>query len=161
MAGGLGTLVLEIGANVARFTEDMGRMSAIAEVNGKRMEAAFNIAGNALKAVAISAAALETFSILREHIEKAIESSAGLVQLAERTGATVENLSALAAVARLSGTDIEEVATGLGKLAKSMVDAEAGGAKTTAAFAAIGISVDELKGKNPDEVFLKIAQRLA
>lgn len=161
MAGGLGSLVLEIGANVARFTEDLGRMSAIAEANGKRMEAAFTLAGNALKSIAIGATALETFNYLREGIDKAIESSAGLVRLAERTGAAVENLSALAAVAKLSGTDTEEVATGLQKLAKAMADAGDGGAKTTAAFAAIGISVEQLKGQQPDQVFLKIAQQMA
>lgn len=161
MSGSLGSLVVEIGANVARWTEDAGRLAAIAEINGKRMEAAFNIAGNALKSIVVGAAALETFNLLREGINKSIEASAGLVQLAERTGATVENLSALAAVARLSGTDQEELAGGLTKLAKSMADAADGGAKTTAAFKAIGISVKDLRGLQPDAVFLKIAQQMA
>lgn len=161
MAGGLGSLVLEIGANVAKFTEDMGRVSAIAEASGRRMEAAFNLAKRAIQGIVIEESGRRTFEYLKEAIDKSIESSAGLVQLSERTGATVENLSALSAVAKLSGTDTEELATGLQKLAKSMVDAESGGTKTSAAFQAIGINVKSLAGLNPDQVFLKIAQQLA
>ncbi len=41
---------------------------------------------------------------VKKKIEDAITSAAGLQQLSERTGATASNLSALAAVAKLSAT---------------------------------------------------------
>lgn len=160
MSAGLGSLVLEIGANVARWAEDAGKMAAIAEANGRRMEAAFNLAGRALKGIVAEEVVRRSFEFLAEGINKSVEASAGLVLLAERTGASVENLSALAAVAKLSGTESDVYASALTKLAKSMADAGDGGAKTTAAFNAIGISVKDLEGKNPDQVFLKIAQQL-
>jgi hypothetical protein len=69
-------------------------------------------------------------------------------------------LSGLAGIAKLSGTGTDELAGGLQKLSKSMVDAQNGGYKTAASFKAIGISTDELKGKRPDEEFKLIADRL-
>src|SRR5262249_12118173 len=45
-------------------------------------------------------------------------------------------------------------------LSKSMIDAQDGGAKSTEAFRAIGISVSDLKSKKPDEAFQLIAQKM-
>lgn len=159
--GSLANLAVEISANVARWSTDMNRMATIAETNSARVNSAIGSVKTLVAGLGVEEIVRRSYDLLAESINHAIEASAGLIDLATRTGATVENLSALAAVAKLSGTDIETAALAMQKLAKSMVDAEDGGAKTTAAFDAIGIKVKDLKGLNPDEVFLKIAQQLA
>lgn len=156
----LGSLVVEVAANVARFQSDMGKVAQIAENNARQMDKAFGIVTKSLQALGGAFVMGLTFDKVKDKIEGVVASAAGLQQLAERTGATVENLSGLAAVAKLSGTDTDSLATGLQKLSKSMVDAETGGTKTTAAFKSIGIGVADLQGKKPDEVFLKIAKSL-
>lgn len=157
----LGSLVVEVSANIAKWQSDAGKMAAIAEQNALKMEKAFGLVTTSLKTLGAGFAVGLTFDKIKEKIEATIASAAGLQQLSERTGATVEGLSALASVAKLSNTDTEALATGLQKLAKSMNDANNGGAKSVAAFQSIGLSVSDLKNLRPDEAFLKISNRLA
>lgn len=157
----LGSVVVELSANLAKFQSDMGRAAQIAEDRMKQIDKAVGFVKNGLSAIGLGFALGATVDKVKEKIEDAIASAAGLQQLSERTGAAVESLSGLAAVAKLSGTDMDSLAGALQKLSKAIVDAQNGGAKTTAAFNAIGIAVDELKGKGPDQVFKLIADRLA
>jgi lambda family phage tail tape measure protein len=157
----LGSVVVELSANLAKFQSDMGRAAQIAEDRMKQIDKAVGLVKTGLGAIGLGFALGATVEKVKEKIEGAIASAAGLQQLSERTGAAVESLSGLAAVAKLSGTDMDSLAGGLQKLSKAIVEAQNGGAKTSAAFNAIGIAVDELKGKGPDQVFKLIADRLA
>lgn len=157
----LGSLVVEVAANVARFQSDMGKVAQIAEQNMARVDRTIGLISTSLKALGAGFAVGLTIEKVKGNITAAVESAAGLQQLAERTGATVEGLSGLASAAKLSGTDADALAVGLQKLSKSMVDAQAGGKASQAAFEAIGVSVKSLKGQTPDQVFVTIANRLA
>jgi hypothetical protein len=157
----LGSLVVELSANVARFQSDLGRADQIAQDAAKRIDEKFGLVKNTLASFGVGLASAFTFDAIEKKIEGVIESAAGLKELSERTGATVEHLSALSGVAKLSGTDTDALAGGLQKLSKSMVDAENGGAKTTAAFAALGIGTKDLAQQKPEDVFLRIATQLA
>ncbi|SFB02670.1 phage tail tape measure protein, lambda family [Collimonas sp. OK607] len=157
----LGSVVVELSANLAKFQSDMGKAAQIAEDRMKQIDKAVGLVKTGLGAIGLGFALGATVDKVKEKIEGAIASAAGLQQLSERTGAAVESLSGLAAVAKLSGTDMDSLAGGLQKLSKAIVDAQNGGAKTTAAFNAIGIAVDDLKGKGPDQVFKLIADRMA
>jgi len=159
MSGALGSLVVEVAANVARFQSDMGKIAQIAENRARQIDNAMNIVSNSLKALGAAAVVGLTFEKMRSQVQGAIDSAAGLKDLAERTGGTVEKLSGLAGVARLTGTSTDELAGGIQKLAKAMNEAENGGKTQTAAFQAIGISTKELRGLRPDEVFEKIARK--
>src|SRR6267378_1687785 len=160
MAGSLGSLVVDISANVARFASDMDAVRKTAETSAQRMDGAFKSVLGTLKQIGVALSVAEGFALLKEHIEGAIEAAASLEKLSQRTGATVEGLANLSATAKLTNTDNDQLAVGLQKLSKSMIDAANGGQKTTAAFQAIGISTKDLIGQKPDEVFRLIAQRL-
>jgi ribosomal protein S17E len=161
MAGGsLGSLVVEISANVAKWSADMTQVAQVAERTAARVDDAFTAAGKALVGLASAASLIEVFDLMKEKIEGAIEAAAGLEQISQRTGATVAGLADLALVAKLSGTGTDELAGGLQKLAKAMLAAENGNAKAVAAFSAIGLSIQQLQGLKPDEVFKIIAERL-
>lgn len=160
-AGQLGSLRVEVAANVARFQSDMGKVAQIAQNNANQVQKAFDVVGTSLKALGAGFAVGITIDKVKANIEGAVKAAAGLQQMAERTGATVEGLSGLASAAKLSGTDTDALAGGLQKLSKAMVDAQGGGKLTTAAFGAIGMSVKDLKGQTPDQTFLAIALRLA
>jgi len=157
----LGSLVVSLEANIVRFQSDLGRAAAIAEQRMGQIDKSIGIVNTAIKSLGAGLVVGLTMDRIKDKIQGAIAAAAGLQALSERTGATVEGLSALASVAKLSGTDTESLATGLQKLAKTMVDAEHGGQKSAEAFRAIGISIDEIRGKQPDEVFLLVSNRLA
>lgn len=157
----VGSLVVDLSANVAKFQSDMGKAAAIAEERLAQIDKMTGIVKGSLMALGAGFAATMTFDAIKSKIEGAIESAAGLQQLSERTGATVEALSGLVSVAKLSDTSMEDLAGGLQKLSKSVIDAENGGKKTVATFDAIGLSVKDIQDKKPEDVFKAIADRLA
>lgn len=156
----LGSLVVELSANIARFQSDMGKAQQVAEDAIKRIDGAAALLKTTFATLGAGFISALTLDAVKDKIEGIIASTAGLERLAERTGATVEGLSALSATAKLSNTDTEALATGLQKLSKSVLAAEEGGAKAETAFARIGISIADLKNKRPDEIFLQLALQL-
>ena len=124
------------------------------------MESAFNAVRSVAANIFAGLTAGLSVGVFVKLVSDSIAATASLKELSERTQSTVEGLSAIGAVAKLSGTDLESVATALQKLAKSQIDAIDGGKKTTEAFRAIGISTKELIGLKPDELYALIAKRL-
>ncbi|MBC7601957.1 MAG: hypothetical protein H7255_04755 [Ramlibacter sp.] len=157
----IGALVVSLEANIAKFQSDMGKAAAEAEKRAKEIDQHFGLIKKGLASVGIGFALGATFDTIKGKIEGVIQSAAGLQQLSEKTGSTVESLSGLVGVAKLSGTGTDELAGGLQKLSKAMIDAENGGKKTTAAFEAIGISTEDIKKKSPADTFLLISNQLA
>jgi hypothetical protein len=161
MSGSLGSLVVEVAANVARFQSDMGRIAYIAQQNASLVQRAFDTAGNALKAIGVGLSVGIAFDTVKTKIDSALRSAAGLEDLAQRTGGTIEGLSRLSSIAQVSGTSTDSLATGLQRLAKSMVEAEQGGATAVAAFSALGISTKNLASQRPEDIFVRVATELA
>lgn len=93
-------------------------------------------------------------------IANTIKFAAALDDMAERTGATVENLSALSGVAKIGGHDLGMVETSVIKLNKALhgSDDEAKGAAK--AIAALGLSIEDLRQKDPAQAMLDIAKAL-
>lgn len=156
----LATLSIDLVAKLAELTTSLAQGVSQVEGAAAKMRAAFDtvkLAAAGIVGGLVSGLSVVGFARL---ISGAIESAASLKELSERTQSSVEGLSAISAVAKLSGVDIESVGTALQKLAKSQVDAIDGGKKTGEAFRSIGISVKDLVGLKPDEVFLLIAKQL-
>lgn len=96
-------------------------------------------------------------------IDSGISAMASLRRLSDQTGATVESLSALRSVAKLSGTDMEQVALGAAKLSKAMLEvAQTGAGKSATAFKALGVEVLGSTGqlRASDQVMQEVAQKL-
>ena len=153
----IGSLVVTLEANMAQYATDMGRAAAIAEQRAKQISKAVGSIQNALGAIGIGLSITAVFSQLKTSIDNAIKSAADLDDFADKTGATVEGLSALSNVAKFSAVSSDQLAISLGFLSKTLIDAENGGKRSSAAFNSIGLSVKELKGLKPDEVFVKVA----
>ncbi|NJD24074.1 MAG: phage tail tape measure protein [Betaproteobacteria bacterium] len=104
--------------------------------------------------------ALLSFSAFKEGIENTIKFAAALDDMAERTGASVENLSALAGVAKIGGHELASVEAGMQKLAKALhlTDDETKGAGK--ALAALGLSIEDLRSKDTAEAMLEVARAL-
>jgi hypothetical protein len=82
-------------------------------------------------------------------------------KLSQKTGVAVEELSALNYAAQLSDVSTDSLATAFKKLAVNQSDAIKGTGEAKDAFAAIGISVADLKAKSPDQLLKTIADRFA
>jgi hypothetical protein len=153
----IGTLTIEMAANVARIRSDMD--AAKSTVNGA-MDSIKNAAGMAAKALGAIGVGLSVGAAVKGLYDltiDAMKAQAALKGLSETTGATVEWLSSIRVVAKLAGTDMEAISGGLTKLAKNI---ETGSSEADKGLRAIGLSSKELQGLNTDQQFDKIAKAL-
>lgn len=150
-------LSIDIEARLAQFQSSLDNISRQGEQTASRLNSAFGglkttIAG---LVAGLSAGALVSF------FEHSIDAAAQLDDLAERTGASVEELSKLSQVARISGTNIEIVETFLVKLNKALHDTDEEAKGANRALEAIGLSAAELRGLDPAEAMRRVAVALS
>lgn len=152
----LANLVVNLEANIASFTRDMQKASQQTNDAMNRIQKAADFANNALKLVGVGF----TIDLLVGHVNRSIDALANLDDMAQKTGSSVENLSKLGKVAAMTSTDFGAVDAALVKLSKSMADVDGNGGKVRKAMESIGLSVDDIKNKDPGQVFVEITRRL-
>ena len=84
-----------------------------------------------------------------------------LDKMSARTGMSVENLSALTFAAERSGTSIEDIEKASRKLSQNFTDLSLGSAGAAEKFGLLGLGMEDLQGKTPDEMFDIVADRLS
>jgi hypothetical protein len=151
----LAKLSIDLEAKLASFDADLKRAAASAEQTGSQFASAFGLAKSAL------AGFVGAFSVgtLVEFFKRTATGVDNLNDLADATGASVQNLSALEDVAARTGTGFDVVGDALIKLNKALGDA-APGSSQEAAFKAINLSVAELKTLDPVEALQRVARAL-
>lgn len=155
----IGTLIFEMAANTARLQQDMSKAQSTVKGAMDSIGAAVNTVKSALAALGIGLGMHEFASF----VTGGIESVAMLERLSQRTGITVETLSALRSVAAASRTDMDSVAAMVGKLDKNMLEfAQSGAGKAAKAFAQLGYTQDQVREglKNLDAFLPEFSQRL-
>jgi lambda family phage tail tape measure protein len=90
-----------------------------------------------------------------------VKGAAALDDMAEKTGASVEKLSALASVARVSGVEIQTVEAGLIKFAKALNGVDSETSKAQQAFKTLGLDPEKLRTLDTAEAFQVLAKRLS
>lgn len=134
-------------------------------------------ANSAIKAhESISASAIAMGAALGAVYEqigaKALEATKSLVMgfadagaqidiLHQRTGMSTEAISALTEAAKLTGASIEGLDVGIKKMNATVFAAAEGNAKATTTFTELGLKVNDLKGLQPDAMFVTVADALA
>jgi hypothetical protein len=84
-----------------------------------------------------------------------------LVDMSQRTGASVEALSELGYAAEQSGADLATLEGGLRKMQKAVVAAAGGSDAAVATLSRLGLTAQQLQRLSPDQQFELIADRLA
>lgn len=84
-----------------------------------------------------------------------------LTDMSDRTGLSTETLGELDYAATKSGTSLETLEGSLAKMGNKLVDAAAGSKTARAAFATLGLSVEQLSQLSPDQQFERIAQAIS
>lgn len=140
-------------------TRDIERQ---ASERAKAIETAFTGMAKSMAAplagAAIGLGGIASLDALKNSIDNAISGFAGLKDAAEKTGASVENLSALKGVAKIGDHDFAEVESGLIRLNKALhgTDDESKGAGK--ALAALGLDLQTLRDSDPAEAMLALAK---
>ncbi|HYE32163.1 MAG TPA: hypothetical protein VEH27_12095 [Methylomirabilota bacterium] len=83
-----------------------------------------------------------------------------MVDLSAATGISTDKLQAWEYAAKQSGSSVEAVAKGLKDIQLSMVAAVGGNEKELDAFARMGVSLQDLKTKRPEDIFEQVARHI-
>lgn len=131
---------------------------------GGELVSAFDKAKSALTGFALGAtgigAGLGIAAIIGQ-VDKTIESMAALKDLGEKTGASIQALSAMSATAKQAGLGLDVVETGLVRMSKAMsgADDEAKGAGH--ALDVLGLSARELRTHDTADALKLVSDKLA
>jgi hypothetical protein len=172
----LGVLTLDLIAKTGGFEAGMDKAARVADKRtrdierqaierAKAIETAFTGMAKSMMAplagAVIGVAGIKSIDSLKSAIEGAISGFAGLKDSAEKTGASIANLSALKGVAKIADFDFTEVESGLIRLSKALhgTDDESKGAGK--ALAALGLDMQSLRDMDPAQAMLALAKAQA
>jgi hypothetical protein len=152
----LGSIRVALGLDTAQFEAGANKSRSIARGMSKDIESSFKSAKIAVEGLVAAFAV----GALTEQIKKSLQYAAAIGETATTLGVTTKQLQEYRFAAQQSGVAQEALEGGLQRLTVSIGKAEVGSKAQIKAFNAIGISVDQLKGKNTGQVFDKIADGL-
>jgi hypothetical protein len=163
----LGRLSASIILDVAEFTVGGENAKKIAAATATDIDRTFTALESKVKAtmggIGAAMAAGLGVAAMKDTFDKYAEGAAGLVDLAAKAGTTVEKLSGLGLAAKVSGTSMDELAMGLEKLSKGIVNSNTETAGAGKALAFLGVSAYDANGHLKDSATLmeEIAPKLA
>lgn len=141
----LGSLVLELSANVGRLQTDMQKAVGIVDRGAAGMKRAASLASSALAGLGAGLIGGLSVGALSSVIKSVADYGDHLNDLSKSTGATVEQLSFLDFAAKKSGSSLDGLTSGIARMQKNLIEVSQGGGKqAAAAFNALGISASTL-----------------
>jgi hypothetical protein len=161
--GTLGRLVVSLEANIAQFQSDLGRAEYQMQQFGQRIDAISGGATSALKGIGLAMAGIGaglSISAIEDKFHSITSGLAGLKEMSEKTGASVENLSAMAAVARIAGVEMGSVEMGAIKMAKALAGADDTAKGAGHALEYLGLSAKQMRGMDTAEAMQLVATRM-
>ncbi|AHN77412.1 hypothetical protein DA70_09565 [Pandoraea pnomenusa] len=153
----IGTITVDLLAKTGSFETDVNRAAKLAEKRAKEIDAAFSKLG---VGIGLGLTAAGGAAVLLG--KNAIDQLAELDDAAQKTGASVENLSKIQQSTMAFNHNFGDVETAISRLAKGMASVDDETNKTNKALAALGVSGKDAAGnlRDPSEVMIDIAKRL-
>jgi len=160
----LGSLVVSLEANMARFNDDMNRASQVTQQAMAQVEAATSAAATSIKTIGFAMAGIAagvSFQALINQFDAVVASATGLKDMAEKTGASIENMSGLAAVAKLVGQDMTAVEGAMTKFAKNLAGTSDESKGTAHALDTLGLKMRDLRQMDSADALKLVADKMA
>lgn len=134
---------LGLSVNAAEFAEGLAWEHAL-EKGAEKLKEAFE----------------EFPELMKESIEQTAQFGEDMEVLAQKTGIGVEAIQKLGYAATLSHSSAEEMTTALGHLARNIEGAKEGSKEAVKGFTDLGISMEDVRTKSPEEMVFIIADRM-
>ncbi|QDH59489.1 phage tail tape measure protein [Pandoraea pnomenusa] len=153
----IGTITVDLLAKTGSFETDVNRAAKLAEKRAKEIDAAFARLGVGI-GLGLTAAGGAAVLIGKN----AIDQLAALDDAAQKTGASVENLSKIQQSTMAFNHNFDEVDSAISRLAKGMATVDDESNKTNKALAALGVSAKDAGGslRDPAQVLIDVAKSL-
>lgn len=137
----LGTLTIDLAANLAGLESDLGKAQRLFDKNARNFER--TVKGTAKVAAGIAAGAAVGLSAM---VKSSIDSADALSKQSQVVGVAIEDLSKLKYAAELSDVGFEALTTGLKKFDKNITEAAKGTGAQADAFKILGINLKNNDG---------------
>lgn len=95
-----------------------------------------------------------------DSVKETAEYGENMEVLAQKTGIGVESIQKLGYAAQLSHSSAEDLQTGLAHLSREIEKAKDGGEEAQKAFHKIGISMEDVRKKSPEDIFFQLADQV-
>lgn len=153
------SLLIELGANVARLQQDMDRAGRVVDRWSRNTEGAVST----IKAAFAGLGAAIGVGSFVAGMQRAIDKADGFDEMAQKIGATVEAVSELTYAFDRESVSQEAAMKGLKTLSSAMFEASQGGREAVAMFKGMGVEFETLPGvlRPTDEVLLDLSERFA
>lgn len=155
-----GSIIVDLLMRTGAFETDSGRAAKLAEKRAKEIQKSFERAGAGVRDAFTGLFAGLTVGAAVAGFKAVVNQLDALNDVADATGASIENISALEDIGRRTGAGIETVETALVKLNQALNTAADPKSSAAAALDAIGLSAKELSTLDPAQALLKVAQAL-
>ena len=146
-----GSLLVDIGLSIARLQSDMGKATRLFASGMKQMAGDVSFLKNSLVSL-VSVGSLAALA------KSAMDLGGQFTDMASKSGAAASDLMALSYPAKMVGVEVEEVGNAFRFMQKNIAAAENETSDAAMAFGILGIKLSELKGKDPTQQFLRIAE---
>lgn len=156
----IGAIRAEATLEGGKFVSGAKKIQQSAKQTETQLKKSFGVMGSAVKGFGLSLASGLSIGLLSNAIKKALDYAGSLGEIAQQLGVTTKDLQVFRFAAGQVGVSQEELETGLSKLTITLGKVAAGAKAPIAALNAIGVSVDEIKGKDTGEAFRIIADGL-
>jgi lambda family phage tail tape measure protein len=153
----IGTLTIEMAANIGRLTKDMGDAKSLVSSSMKSMQESVDL----FKKAFVAMTGVASFAAFKGMIDGVIETKVQLKHLSDMTGASVEALSAIGAVSKLTGTDIGTVGSAMNKLQKNLASSTEESKGAAQAIKALGLDFGAFSHMSADQQMLAVAKAMA
>ncbi len=155
MALNAGDIVWNIGANLDRFEKAMGKASKQGRSLGKSL-----VKNSRAIGVGFAAAGGAITAFLGSSVKNFTATGDAIHKMAIRTGASTEALSELGFAAEQSGASLETIGKAFKAQADFIEDAKDGLSTSTVALDKLGLSLEDLQGKTPEQVFMTLSSAI-
>jgi hypothetical protein len=152
----LGALLVKLGLDAAEFTSGLTKAQYQAQQFARGFGRDVDSLKNTIRGVAGAVGGLYLGDVFLQNAKSIIAEAEALNDLADSTGASVKELSALRNQAYIAGTDIGTLQTALNKLSAGMAGTDEETSKAKDALKALGITT-----RDPAQAFQEIAQKLS
>lgn len=158
MAGSslIGSLAVSLSLETAAFN----KAATAAEKRASSMGGKFAAMGKNLAGIGAALGGAVVLGGITSAVAGAFDMASALSEASEKLGLTVTGLQNLRTAAEQTGTSNDQLEAAIGRLNRAMGDLSLGKDSAVKAFAAIGLSADDLKNKKPDEALGIIADAL-
>lgn len=156
MAALIGALRVSLSADTAAFQSGMRKAERQAKTSASSIQKSLGL----VKAGFIGLASGLSIGLITQGIKAGLDYAGALGEVSQQLGVTTKDLQVFRYAAGQVGVSQGELETGLSKLTITLGKVAAGAKAPIAALNAIGISVDQIKGKDTGEAFRIIADGL-